>query len=64
MIKVYFEYHPTLYAEEVAQFENEEVYEACFPILEKLAKEANMCVTDSVIDEEDKNKLFKWEWKL
>ena len=38
MIKVYFETTHPAYAEQVATFISEEVYDACLPALEALAK--------------------------
>lgn len=49
MIVVYFE--SGTHAEVVAKFANEEVYLACFPILEEMAKGQRMVVTESVQDE-------------
>lgn len=49
MIKVYFE--SGRHAELVATFESEIVYMACFPILEVLASEQRMIVTESVADD-------------
>jgi len=36
----------------VAEFETEELYITCLPALEKLAKEKNQWVTESLIEEE------------
>lgn len=49
MIKVYFE--SGRHAELVATFESESVYMACLPILEVLASEQRMIVTESVADD-------------
>ena len=47
-VKVYFE--SGSHAELVATFESEEIYMLCVPALEKQAKEWDMFVTDSVIN--------------
>lgn len=49
MIKVYFE--SGRHAELVATFESESVYMACLPILEVLASEQRMIVTESIADD-------------
>jgi len=46
MIKVYFE--SGSHAQQVATFTNEETYNACLPVLEKLATDSGMIVTESV----------------
>ena len=46
MVKVYFESNS--HAELVAKFDNEETYNACFPMLEKKAERAGMIVTETV----------------
>jgi len=51
MVKVYFE--SKRHAEHVATFVDEATYDVCFPALEKMAKEARMFVTESVLEEED-----------
>lgn len=52
MVRVYFE--TAGYSELVAEFKSEEVYVACFPSLEKKAREQNFDkVTEIVIDEEN-----------
>ena len=43
MIVAYFQYKNS-HAEEVARFADSEVYQACLPALEKLAKESGMFV--------------------
>lgn len=48
MIVVYFETHDNSFAERVAMFDTEETYEACLPALKKLARAANMILTESV----------------
>ena len=45
MIKVYFE--SRFHAELVAIFDTEELYDLCFPSLEKEAKKHRMIVTDT-----------------
>ena len=47
-ITVYFESNS--HAEIVAKFSDEETYAACFPVLQKMASEGRMIVTDSVDD--------------
>ena len=51
MIKVYFETPNFSFAEEVAHFRDEETYYACVEGLEKLAKENNMIVTESLTED-------------
>jgi hypothetical protein len=46
-VVVYFETPKMLYAEVVAQFNSDELYKACLPILEKEASERGMIVTES-----------------
>ena len=50
-ITVYFE--SRTHAEIAAVFPDEYIYDACFPALEKIAKEARMIVTESVEEKED-----------
>jgi len=52
MITVYFEYKHT-YSEKVATFESEELYHACLPILEKMAKKNNFTDVSESYDEEE-----------
>ena len=55
-IKVYFETINNSYAEEVATFTDEEYFDACYPILEKIAKKHGFILTESFIEEtEDAN---------
>jgi hypothetical protein len=49
MVKVYFE--SKCHAELVATFDTEELYDLCFPALEKEAKKHRMIVTESIEDE-------------
>ena len=55
MVKVYFENlganGTSNYAELVAIFDSEEMYDVCLPALEKEAKNAGMIITESVEDE-------------
>lgn len=51
MVRVYFETPNHSYADLVAIFDDEDLYMACLPVLEKQAKENRMIVTES-IDEE------------
>lgn len=50
MIKVYFESNG--YADLVAVFSDEDIYQRCLPSLEKLAKSYNMILTESLDDRE------------
>lgn len=50
-VKVYFE--SKVHSEIVAIFVDENTYDVCLPALEKMAKEARMFVTESVLEEED-----------
>lgn len=47
MVVVYFETPNHSYAEIVAVFDSEDLYNACYQALEKKAKEAGMVVTES-----------------
>jgi len=46
-IVVYFETPKVLYAEVVAQFNSDELYNACLPILEEEASKRGMIVSES-----------------
>jgi len=59
MVKVYFE--SKAHAELVAYFDSEEIYLACLPSLEKLAKKSRMFVTESIIDENTIDELVTIE---
>jgi hypothetical protein len=48
LINVYFESNTN--AELIAQFNNEEIYMACVPALEKLAEINNVILTESVFN--------------
>lgn len=48
MVKVYFE--SKAHAQIVAVFADEELYNACLPVLEAEAKKARMIVTESVTE--------------
>jgi len=50
-IKVYFETINNSYAEEVATFKDEEYFDACYPILEKIAEKYGFILTESFIEE-------------
>jgi len=52
-IKVYFETPKGSYAEEIATFNDEETYDACYPILEKIAKKYRYILTESLIEENE-----------
>lgn len=51
MVKVYFESVNKSYAQLVAVFSDEQTYNNCSLALERMAKESNMIVTESVEDE-------------
>lgn len=51
-IVVYFETPKFSHAEVVAQFSDEELYDACFPALELLAKRDGWVITESVREDE------------
>jgi hypothetical protein len=51
MITVYFEYKH-IYSEKVATFESEELYHACLPSLEEIAKKNNFTYVSESYDEE------------
>jgi len=52
-IKVYFETPKGSYAEEIATFNDEEYFDACYPILEKIAKKNRFILTESFIEENE-----------
>ena len=60
MIKVYFE--SKFHAELVAIFDTEELYDLCFPSLEKEAKKHRMIVTESIEDENIKEVAWRMEF--
>jgi hypothetical protein len=47
-IVVYFETPNFSYAEVVAQFASDELYDACFPVLELIAQRDGYVITESV----------------
>jgi hypothetical protein len=51
-IVVYFETPNNSYAEVVAQFADDELYNACLPVLEAQAKAQGYIVTESVREDE------------
>ena len=51
-IVVYFETPKNSHAEVVAQFASDELYEACLPALEELAKRDGWIITESVREDE------------
>ena len=51
-IVVYFETQNFSFAEVVAQFASEELYEACLPALELLAERDGYVITESVREDE------------
>jgi hypothetical protein len=59
VITVFFENESPSHADIVAQFDNEELYMACLPALETMAKSMNMFVSESV--KEDEHLEVRWE---
>jgi len=59
MIKVYFETPNHKYAELIAVFTDAEIYDTCFPALEKLANKTNMILTESVYSDMNIERLEK-----
>jgi hypothetical protein len=53
MVKVYFENDNGSYSELVAKFDNEEIYFACLPALEKLAEKNGFDYVTETIDEDE-----------
>lgn len=53
VIRVYFETPNHLYADEVATFTDEEYFDACYPVLEKLANDTGYILTESFSEFED-----------
>jgi len=53
VIRVYFETPKGSYSEEVATFTEEEHYDACYPVLEQLAKDIGYILTESFSELED-----------
>ena len=51
MVKVYFE--SNCHAELVATFDTEELYDLCFPALEKEAKKQRIIVTENIVDDKE-----------
>jgi hypothetical protein len=54
-IVVYFETPNFSYAEVVAQFSSDELYDACFPALEAIAQRDGYVITESVREDERLN---------
>lgn len=52
-IVVYFETPKHSHAEVVAQFADEDLYDACFPALEQIAKRDGWVITESVREDEN-----------
>jgi hypothetical protein len=52
-VSVFFENVSPAHADLVAQFDSEELYLACLPVLEAEAKKINMIVTESLNEEGD-----------
>ena len=61
MVKVYFE--SNCHAELVATFDTEELYDLCFPALEKEAKKQRMIVTENIVDDKEEAWALK-KWKI
>jgi hypothetical protein len=59
VITVFFENESPAHADIVAQFDSEELYMACLPALETMAKSMNMFVSESV--NEDEHLEVRWE---
>ena len=59
VITVFFENESPSHADIVAQFDSEELYMACLPALETMAKSMNMFVSESV--KEDEHLEVRWE---
>ena len=53
IIKVYFETPKGSHAEKVATFTDEEYFDACYPILEKIAEKHGYILTESFIEENE-----------
>jgi hypothetical protein len=53
VIRVYFETPNGSYADEVATFTDEEYFDACYPMLEKIAEKHGYVVTESFSEFED-----------
>ena len=53
IVKVYFETIKGSYAEEIATFTDEEYFDACYPILEKIAEKHGYILTESLIEENE-----------
>ena len=53
IIKVYFETPKGSHAEKVATFTDEEYFDACYPILEKIAEKHGYILTESFIFTEE-----------
>ncbi len=52
-VKVYFETIKGSYAEEIATFNDEEYFDACYPILENIAEKHGYILTESLIEENE-----------
>jgi len=52
-IVVYFENLSPAYGEVVANFADDDIYNACLPTLEKLANDRNMFVSESYREDEE-----------
>ena len=53
VIRVYFETPNGSYADEVATFTDEEYFDGCYPVLEKIAEKQGYVVTESFSEFED-----------
>jgi len=61
MIKVYFETTDHTFAERIATFKTEELYNICLPALEKEAKKHSYIVTETIEEEPEETKdLFEF----
>ena len=52
-VKVYFETIKGSYAEEIATFNDEEYFDACYRILENIAEKHGYILTESLIEENE-----------
>ena len=59
MVKVYFETENHTFAERIATFKTEELYNICLPALEKEANKHSYIVTETIEEEEAKD-LFEF----
>lgn len=58
-VVVYFETKDFKYSEVVAQFASEEIFVACLPTLEQMAKDRDMYVSESCREDEEVTDKFE-----